>query len=146
MSNGYRILKSGLVIEVWVGRITKEEFFEHERKQWQDPNLPSAPRFLVDFTRATVEPSIGEKDIQEFIGLYQQYRNKAAGTRSAIIAGKEFDKASLYGRLAEREKVNVIVFNTITPACIWLGVKEPDVRKEVERMQAELLGASPLDT
>jgi hypothetical protein len=57
------------------------------------------------------------------------------------VAGKEFDKASLYGRLAEREKVNVIVFNTIKTACVWLGVNETEVRKWVDRTQAELLAA-----
>jgi hypothetical protein len=141
MGNAYRIMESGHVIEVWVGRITKEEFFSHERQQWLDPKLPSAPQFLVDFTRATVEPSIGDQDIQEFVDLYHQYSDKAAGSRAAIVAGKEFDKASLYGRLAEREKVNVIVFNTIKTACVWLGVNEAEVRKWVDRTQAELLAA-----
>jgi hypothetical protein len=145
MSNAYRILTSAHVIEVWVGRITKEEFFSHERQQWLDPKLPSAPQFLVDFTRATVEPSIGDQDIQEFVDLYHQYPDKAAGSRAAIVAGKEFDKASLYGRLAEREKVNVIVFTTIHTACVWLGVDEPEVRKWLERTYTELLGSSTPD-
>jgi hypothetical protein len=100
---------------------------------------------LVDFTRATVEPSIGDQDIQEFVDLYHQYRDKAAGSRAAIVAGKEFDKASLYGRLAEREKVNVIVFTTIHTACVWLGVDEPEVRKWLERTYTELLGSSTPD-
>ena len=60
-----------------------------------------------------------------------------------FATGKEFDKASLYGRLAEREKVNVIVFNALSTACIWLGVKESEVREWLERIKTELLGAPP---
>jgi hypothetical protein len=143
MSNAYRILTSGLLVEVFVGKITKEELFEHERRLSQDPKLPSAPHVLVDLTRASLEPTIDEKELQEFVGLYQLHRDKIAGARVAIVAGKEFEKASRYGRLAGREKINVIVFITINTACVWLGVNELEVREWVKRTQAELLESPP---
>ena len=122
-----------------------EEFIEHERRQLLDPKIPSAPQVVVDISRASFEPSIEEKEIQQVVDLYQHHRDKAAGARVAIVAGKEFERASLFGRLAEREKINVIVFNTITTACVWLGVNEPEVREWVDRTHAELLGAPPSD-
>ena len=143
MSNAYRILNSGLVLEVWLGRITNEELFEHERGQLKDPNFPSAPHVFVDLTRAAFEPTIDEKELQRFVTLYQHHHEKVAGARVAIVAGKDFERASLFGRLADREKINVIVFNTITTACVWLGVKESEVREWLERTHTELRGASP---
>jgi len=145
MSNAYRILNSGLLIEVFVGRITKEELFEHERRLLQDPEFPTAPNVVVDLTRASLDPAIDEKELQEFVNLYQHHRDKTAGARVAILAGKDFERASLYGRLAEREKINVIVFNTISTATVWLGVKEAEVRGVLERIHTDLLGDSPPD-
>jgi len=143
MSNAYRILKSGLLIEVYVGKITKEELFDHERQLLTDPKFPSAPQVVVDFTRASLEPSIGESELKQFVDFYSHHRDKVAGARVAIVAGKEFERASLFGRLAEREKVNVIVFNALSTACVWLGVKEPEVRKWIERTHTELLDPPP---
>jgi hypothetical protein len=145
MSNAYRILKSGLIVEVFVGRITEEELFEHQRRLLADPKFPPAPHVFVDLTRASLEASIEDKVLQQFVDGYRPHRNKTEGARVAIVAGKDFEKASLYGRLADREKINVIVFTTINTACVWLGVNEPEIRKEIKRIQSELLGESPPD-
>jgi len=141
--HAYRIMSSGLVLVLWAGNITKEELFKGDRRLVSDPKLPAAPQVFVDITRASFEPSIGEKDFEQLADLYHRHRDKTAGARVAILAGKDFERASLHGRVAEREKVNVIVFNTITTACVWLGVKEAEVREGLERIHTELLGASP---
>jgi hypothetical protein len=143
MGRGYRILDSGHILEVWAGRITQEDLLEGERRELEDPNLPSAPRVLVDITRASFDPSIQERELGQLVDIYLHFRNKIAGARVAIVAGKEFEKASLYGRLAGREKINVIVFITINTACVWLGVNELEVREWVKRTQAELLESPP---
>jgi len=143
MSHANRILTSGLVIEVWVGRITMEEVFDYVGRRWSDPNKSSERKIFVDITRASFDPSIGEKEIQQIIDLYQHRRDKTLVTRIAIVAGNDFDRASLFGQLAEQGKLNVIVFNSISTACIWLGVKILEVRECLERVHAELLGSSP---
>jgi len=143
MSTASRILNSGLVIEVWAGKITKEEVFDHVGRHWSDPNKSLDSKIFVDITRADFDLSIGEKDIQQIIDLYRHFRGKTDGARIAIVAGNDFDRASLFGRLAEREKLNVIVFNSITTACIWLGVKILEVQDCLKRIDAELLGSPP---
>lgn len=143
MSHAYRIMKSGLVLVVWAGNVAREALFEGERRLLTDPKLPSAPQVFVDITRASFETSIGEKEFQHLADLYQLHRDKTAGARVAILAGKDFERASLHGRVAEREKVNVMVFNTFNTACLWLGVKESEVREGLERIYSELPGISP---
>jgi hypothetical protein len=145
MSNDYRMSETGVILEVWAGRISMDEFFEHERRHLLDPKFPSAPKVVVDITGASFDEAIGEKEIQRVVNLYQNHRDKVAGARVAIIAAKDFERASLYGRLAGKERINVIVFHTLRPACVWLGLNETEVRKDMERVRAKLSGA-PSDT
>lgn len=142
MSTDYRILETGVILEVWAGRISMDEFFEYERRLLVDPKFPSAPKVVVDITGASFDEAIGEKEIQRVVDLYQHHRDKVAGARVAIIAAKDFERASLYGRLAEAERVNVIVFHTLRPACVWLGLNETEVRKEMLRARTKLSGGS----
>jgi hypothetical protein len=145
MSIAYRIKEPGIVLEVWVGKITKEELFEHERQHLTDPHFPPAPRVIVDMTGASLDSAITQAEIQEFVDLYRHHRDKKAGTKIAIVAGKDFDKASLYAQLAEQWQVKAIVFTTFTPACAWLGVNETEVREWMEQTRAGLLGDSTID-
>ena len=145
MSIAYRIKEPNLVLEVWVGTIRKEELFEHERRLMSDPQLPSAPRVIVDMTGASLDPALTRADIREFVDFYQHYRDKKTGTKIAIVAGKDFDKASLYSQLVAQWQVKAIVFTTFTPACTWLGVNETEVREWMEQIHAELLDDSTSD-
>jgi hypothetical protein len=140
MSNAYLIKKPDLILEVWTGTITKDEFLEHERRHLQDPDFPSAPKAVVDITAASFDSEIKKMEIQQFVDLYQDHHDKVVGARVAIVSGKEFDRASLYAQLTEPHQINVIVFSTINTACLWLGVNETEVREWLERTRAKLLG------
>jgi len=143
MSNTYVIKEPDLMIEAWVGGITLQEFLEHEKRHLQDPRFPISARILVDITRASFDPSIGESEIQSFVDLYRHHRDKVAGARIAIVAGKDFGRASLYGRMAEKHMINVIVFYGLQSACVWLGIDTKQARRELDRMLAGLSAAPP---
>jgi hypothetical protein len=143
MSNAYVIKGPDLMIEAWAGAITLEEFLEHERRHLQDPKFPISAKILVDITRASFDLSIGESEIQSFVDLYRHHRDKVAGARIAIVAGKDFGRASLYGRMAEKHMINVIVFNSLQSACVWLGIDTKEIRQELDRILAGLSTTSP---
>jgi hypothetical protein len=143
MSNAYVIKGADLMIEVWVGAITLEEFLEHERRHLQDPKFPISAKIVVDITRASFDSSIGESEIQTFVDLYRHHREKVAGARIAIVAGKDFGRASLYGKMAEKHMINVIVFNGLESACVWLGVDTKAIRHDMDQILAGLSAAPP---
>jgi len=143
MSNTYVIKSPDLIIEAWAGHITYEEFVEHENRHLQDPNFPTPAKVLVDITRASFDSTIGENEIQSFVDIYQHHREKVTGARVAIVAGKDFSRASLYGKMAERYMISVIVFNNLPSACVWLGIDSKRARQELDRILTDLKAAPP---
>ena len=144
MSNAYLVRKEErLIFEVWIGKITKDELFEHERQQLLDPDFPFAPRVLVDITGASFDPAIGKTELGQFVDLYRHHHDKTVGARVAIVAAEDFARAETYGKLAERQSVRVIVFNDVGTACIWLGVSAADAQEWIVRTRAELLRNPP---
>lgn len=73
MSNAYRIMETGLMLEVLAGRITMDEFIRHERRPLLDRKLPFAPKVVVDITGASFDEAFGEKEIQQVVDLYQHH-------------------------------------------------------------------------
>lgn len=143
MSHLNRTLNSGLVIEVWIGRITKEEVFDYVGRYWSEPNKFPDHKIFVDITRASFDPTLGEKEIQQIIDLYQPSHYNISMPRIAILAATNFEGADLFGRLGKQKNLNVIVFTSLSPACIWLGEKILEVQKVLERVHSELEGYSP---
>ena len=143
MGHAYTIRKEErLVIEVWVGKITKNELLEHERKHIKDPDLPSAPRVLIDITAAHFDPAIGNKEIEEFVDLYREHRDKTAGAKVAVVAEQEFQIAKKYESKAMRLAIDVIVFNEIDNACTWLGVNMREAQQWIHSKRVDLLSSS----
>ena len=140
MSNAYTIYKEeGLVFEVWAGKISKEELIHHVIKHINDPALPAAPKLLVDISAASFDHSIGEKEIDEFVNLYRERRDKLAGAKVAVVATHDFDRAKKYERKAITLSIDVIVFNEIGTACAWLGIDMNRAREWMNSKRAELL-------
>lgn len=142
MSNAYLINKNEKVVfEVWVGRITKEEFFAHDRKLLNDPELPPGSSVLVDITGASFD-EIGEAGFEELVRLYREHRDRTAGAKVAIVASKNFQRAKMYESKTAPALLNVIVFNEMNHACTWLGVNKKEAQEWIDSKRAELISSS----
>lgn len=145
MGNAYAIMKDErLIFEVWAGKITKEELFQHERRHLRDPDFPVSPRLLVDITGASFDLSAGEEEIQTFIALYQEHRGRITGAKVAIVATKDFNLAKVYEKHALTLSIDVIVFNEIGNACTWLGVDETEARAWMNSKRTLLVSSSSI--
>ncbi|MBI3802583.1 MAG: hypothetical protein HY282_02335 [Nitrospirae bacterium] len=142
MAGAYLLREEDKVaLKAWVGEIRKEELFALDRAFLSNPDLPPAPRVLVDVTRASFH-TMGENDFQELVNLYWEYREKSAGAKVAIISRQDFQKAKLYEKRAASVSINAIVFNEVAHACTWLGVNAREVQAWLTAKRAELLSAS----
>lgn len=143
MGHEYKIMKAErIVFEIFVGQITKDELLEHDGDLFRDPDLPSAPSVLVDISGASFDPAIGEGGFGELLQLYAEHRDKTHGAKVAVVAPKNFQKAKLYERRTASLSMNVIVFNQIDHACIWLGVETRKVQEWIASRRTALLSSS----
>jgi hypothetical protein len=140
MSNEYLIKKDGgIIVEVWAGRITADEFLDHERQQWLDPDFPNGPKVIVDITCASFDPAITDDEIRQFVEVAGQYPEKSAGAKVAIVDLNDFGRAKMFGKLVRPQGITVIAFNDICTACAWLGVDNNDVKDWVKDTRNRLL-------
>ena len=119
----------GLCLEAWWGEIGSAELLVHEKHHLLAAKPRLAPRAIVDLTMARFDSSVGKRQIEALTDLYLQYQDIVAGSRVAIVVGSDIDKARLYEKYAKERGLNVVVFNTIEVACVWLGADATHVRE-----------------
>jgi hypothetical protein len=129
----------GLVLEAWWGEIGSEELLEHEKQHLLAAKSRLAPRAIVDLRMAHFDSSVGKRQIEELADLYLQYQAIVAGARVAIVVGSDVDKVHLYEKYAKQRGLNVVVFNTIEVACVWLEADAAQVRKWMRDAPARAL-------
>jgi hypothetical protein len=143
MNIGYVCLpRKALVISVWGKNVTLDQWYANIRKQIADPGFAQTKVHLVDVSRGTADPSIGEAEIQGVLDFISGSGAPTAGRKIAIVAGEEFARLRLYERLAEPLQLNVIVFNDLGTACTWLGIDPREVEIEIRKLRAEIHGGS----
>ena len=123
MSIVYRIEPDpGITYVVWDGIVTADEWLAHLQRMFSDPAWPPAGRLhLTDLRTATVDASIDEAVLEKVAEMFGQHP-AVSNLRAAIVAGGEFLKAGVFERLSLRYPIFVFSFNTLRPACEWLGI------------------------
>jgi hypothetical protein len=136
MSIVYHIDKErGLACVVWDGTVTAAEFLGHVQRLISDPEWPPAGKLhLVDLRTASVDDSIDDAVLEQAAELYGQ-QPKVADVRAAIVAGGEFLKAGAFERWTLRYPMFVFVFNTLQPACEWLGIDPDEAERLLQRLR-----------
>jgi hypothetical protein len=123
MSIVYRIeADPGITYVVWDGTVTADEWLAHVQRLLADPEFPPAGHLhLTDLRTATVDASIDEAVLKTAADLFGQHPN-ISNLRAAIVAGGEFLKAGIFEQMFLRYPIFVFSFNTLRPACEWLGI------------------------
>jgi hypothetical protein len=110
-----------LVVERWVGAISRAELVSHGKRQHQDTGIAPGAKVFVD-ARLAEFPETGFDLARELCDL-----NGAADRQSrtsmcaAIFRGDDFDRAKDWETRARANGLNVIVFSSLEVACTWLG-------------------------
>jgi len=127
----------GLIVEVWDGVITGDQWITHVEKYLGDPERLIQHRSLVDLTTADAS-SISDADEAGIMAMYAPHASELAHRKSAALAAREFEPSFAFGTRIERLGLKVIVFNDLTVACTWLGVDASDVQPVVRELRAAL--------
>ena len=88
-----------------------------------------------------MDASIDEAVLKRVAGLFGQHPN-ISSLRAAIVAGGEFVKAGVFERLSLQYPIFVFSFNTLRPACEWLGI-DADQAERVLRPDVTITKEAP---
>ena len=141
MSIVYRIdQEGGIAFVLWDGVVTADEWLAHVRRVLADAAWPPDGRMhLTDLRTATPDVSIDEAVLKQVADLYGTHP-KIADLRVAIVAGDAFVKAGMFERFVTRHRPFVFVFNTLNPACEWLGIDVSDAQRTLQSLRTQARG------
>jgi len=140
VSIGYECLREkNLCLVVWEGvNVLPEEWFGHLRRMGDDPAVIASPLHLADLRFASIDPTLGERELKEGADFLGSVPGLLPGRKVAVVAGEEFSKSRIFERLLRPYSANVIVFNSFDIACAWLGLNPGEIGKAEAQLLAKL--------
>ena len=132
----YRVhVEKKIVFVAWKGVVTADVWFEHIKKLIADTHWPSVSAMLVNLQSITDVSSIGEAEIQHAVALFNSIPEALSNKRIAAVAGDAFWKSRRFGQLIAPYGPSVLVFNDMSTACIYLGIKLTDATKAIQELR-----------
>jgi len=127
-----------LIIDVYDGDVSFEEWRDHIAGILDDPAWRATTKSLSDMSQARLAPLTDEQR-SEMHALFATQLLRAAGRPMAIIGGG----SPTTERAIERDAIarlgaRLIVFTSLTTACIWLSVDEPPVAAMIAELRDAL--------
>jgi hypothetical protein len=134
MSIAYRI-DDGVAIVFWDGLVKADEWLTHVRRLVADPAWPpSRGLHLSDLRSARIDESVDHAALTEAVALFGAH-DRIRELRAAIVAGESFANARLFEDLIARQRGVVFAFNSLRPACDWLGIDPAKVEQSLELLR-----------
>lgn len=110
-----------LVVERWVGAISRAELVSHGKRQHEDGAIAPGAKVFVD-ARLAEFPEASFDLARELWDLNGTTDRKARTSMcAAIFRGQDFDRAKEWETRARESGLNAIVFSSLEVACTWLG-------------------------
>ena len=132
----YRVhVEKKIVFVAWKGVISAEIWYEHIQRLIADAHWPSVSAMLVNLHSITDVSSIGEAEIQHAVTFFNSIPEALSNKRIAAVAGDAFWKSRRFGQLIAPYGPSVLVFNDMSTACIYLGIKLTDTAKAIQQLR-----------
>jgi len=129
-----------LLVTVWDGAITRDEWAEVARRHVADPTWAAGYRRLTDATSADVS-ALTSDDVEAIATIYRGAPGaELRGVKLAIVAYEGFELAQRSERDFHELGVTTFVFLDLSTACTWLGVPTDVVLEAVTDLRAQLRG------
>ena len=124
MSIAYHVdEKMGVTFVSWNGLVSADMFLNHVRRLSSDTNWPTAKRLhLSDLRTTSLDASMDDATLEKASRLYGEHPDKITDLRVAVVAEDAFWKAVAFERLISKYRALVVVFNSLSTACTWLGI------------------------
>jgi len=134
----YRLhVEKKIIFVAWKGVISADEWFEHIQRLITETHWNSITAMLVNLHSITDVSSIGEAEIQHAVGLFNSMPHALSNKRIAAVAGDAFWKSRRFGQLIAPYGPSVLVFNDMSTACIYLGIKLTNATKAIQELRAD---------
>ncbi len=138
MGVAYRTDKAhGLQTIVWDGTVTADDWRDHLLETFADPDWPAVTLSLTDLRSADVS-NITEADRAEMIALYGPHLDTLRGTKSAAVAGDNFDVSREFEAESSPTGLRLIIFNDLLNACTWLWIDKTAAQATVTELRQQL--------
>ena len=138
MGIAYRIDKTiGITTIVWDGLVTADDWRAHLLELFADPDWPPGLLSLTDLRSADVS-TITSDDQADVLTMYGPRIDDVRGTKSAAVAGDNFEVSSEFESRKEPTGLRLIVFNDLLNACIWLGIDEAAAQATIDELRRAL--------
>jgi len=132
----YRVhVEKKIIFVAWKGVISAEIWFGHIQRLIADTHWPSISAMLVNLHSITDVASIGETEMQHAIALFNSIPDALFNKRIAVVAGDAFWKSHRFGQLIAPYGPSVLVFNDLSTACLYLGIKLTDATKAIQELR-----------
>lgn len=122
----YKVSSNGLIVYAAAfGVLTSDDIYRYVKDISQDDSVKTGFSELFDVSEIKVS-EITHEMFKDFRKLVLDDPKRKRGGRLAIVvrSNSSFDKAQRYERSVKPDVQNVIVFNDIHVAKIWLGVAD----------------------
>jgi hypothetical protein len=135
-----RVIESSeLIVAVWDGAITPEEWSEVVQRQVADPSGSFRYRRLTDARTADVS-AISRAHVDDVSESFGAVPANIAGVKLAIVASAEWATAQQVEESMSRFGVTTVVFNDVHAACAWIGVDADLTLGTITELRNELRG------
>lgn len=127
MSVEYQIYDNGKYIYAKAtGTLTTKDIIDYIQEIKSNSEIKEGYKELFD-VRFITESKVTIENFPDIIKEAAKDEKRIYRNNLAIVVSKpdSFDKAKYFEQKAPTEKQNVIVFNTLNTAKIWLGVDKP---------------------
>ena len=130
---------AGLSVSVWEGTITPDEARQHIANLAADPDWGACRFVVTDLSRVSQAARPTPERMTELAEVFlRQLARKTAIVKWAFVADRELAQAATLEAHMAHEVRRMLVFDSLEPACKWLGVGIGDVQEIVTELCKEL--------
>jgi len=129
---------SGTILEVWQSETSSTDWIRHVKSVLEDPDLPSAPKWLVEIRGGWLRPGTRLTDVGALAILLRASEGRIRGGRCAIIAGAESSADRLFTATIPGSILSSITFSELHIACTWLGLHPEWIHRWIQKLKTGL--------
>jgi hypothetical protein len=138
---------TGLSVSVWDGEVTDEHRRRHMAFLASDPEWGSGHLLLTDLSGVcpSSTPSSG-RVFEAATAFLRRLSRRTVHSKWAVVANHTFEQALQLGAQIETDVPRLVVFDSLSSGCRWLGVGLDEVAAIVAALRHQIRSVSYVTT